>query len=245
MRIPRIYHPTPLVDQVELTLTEAAANHLTRVLRLGPGATITLFDGHGGEYTAELLEAGKRHAVVKLGAHSPFEVESPLHITLAQGISKGDRMDYTIQKAVELGVSRIVPLNTERSVVNLRGDRLEKKLRHWQGIIIGACEQCGRNRLPELVAPRSLAQWLSEPGDALSLTLDHRAETTIPALASSHSPHRVTLLVGPEGGLSESERTLASHSGYQGIRLGARVMRTETAALVAVSVLQAFWGDLR
>lgn len=241
MRIPRIFHPETLVAQSQVVLDDNAARHVARVLRLGVDAELTLFDGRGGEYPASIVELDKRQVTVALGDVREIELESPLRITLAQGISKGERMDYTIQKAVELGVSRIVPLSTERSVVNLKGERLEKKLAHWQGVIISACEQCGRNILPELLAQQTLNEWLASRPAGQGLLLDHRAEASLGSLQISGE---LTLLIGPEGGLSEQERQHAIDSGYQGIRLGPRVLRTETAALTALAGLQSRWGDL-
>ena len=224
-------------------LEEAAARHLTRVLRLGPGAQLTLFDGTDGEYPATITTTGKRQVEVELGERVNVSLESPLSVTLAQGVSKGERMDYTIQKAVELGVSRIVPLNTERSVVNLKGERLEKKMQHWQGVIVSACEQCGRNTLPQLLPLQSIETWLAAGlKDDLGLLLDHRASETVASLPQAGS---VTLLIGPEGGLSAQEQALATASGYLGLRLGPRVLRTETAALTALAALQSRFGDLR
>lgn len=242
MRIPRIFHPQPLANQHRVALDENAARHVARVLRLNLGAELTLFDGYGGEYPATIVELGKRLVEVELGTQRASEVESPLQITLAQGISKGERMDYTIQKAVELGVSRIVPLDTERSVVNLKGERQEKKQAHWRGVIISACEQCGRNTLPQLLLQQHLDTWLQSGIDGTGLLLDHRAETSIDSL---HVSGAVTLLIGPEGGLSEQERERALEAGYQGLRLGPRVLRTETAALTALAALQSRFGDLR
>lgn len=231
------------MGQRHVTLEEAAARHLTRVLRLGPGAQLTLFDGTDGEYSATITTTGKRQVEVELGEKLNVSLESPLAVTLAQGVSKGERMDYTIQKAVELGVSRIVPLNTERSVVNLKGERLEKKMQHWQGVIVSACEQCGRNTLPALLPLQSIETWLAAGlKDDLGLLLDHRASETVASLPQAGS---VTLLIGPEGGLSAQEQALATASGYIGLRLGPRVLRTETAALTALAALQSRFGDLR
>lgn len=241
MRVPRIYQTQRLVENSRITLDESAARHVARVLRLGTGAPLRLFDGHGGEYAASIVEAGKREVIVAVGEHTSVEVESPLELTLAQGISRGERMDFTIQKAVELGVQRIVPLQTERSVVNLKGERRDKKLEHWRGVIISACEQCGRNALPELLPMQSLSSWLERPLQGSGLLLDHRAESTVGSLSR---PDALTLLIGPEGGLSEGERHEARTAGYAGLRLGPRVLRTETAALAALSALQSRWGDL-
>ncbi|MDH5784463.1 MAG: 16S rRNA (uracil(1498)-N(3))-methyltransferase [Chromatiales bacterium] len=242
MRIPRIFHPESLCDNSRLALASNAARHVGRVLRLREGDELTLFNGCGGEYPATIVELNKRELWVECKERVESECESPLKITLAQGVSKGDRMDYTIQKAVELGISTIVPLNTERSVVSLKGERLEKKLEHWRGVIISACEQCGRNTLPVLSPLTSLHEWLMQPLNGMGLTLDHRAECGVNALSPEHTT--ITLLVGPEGGLSVAERSAASAAGYHGMRLGPRVLRTETAALTALAALQSRWGDL-
>ncbi len=242
MRIPRIYHPEALSTHARVALSANAARHVGRVLRLMVGDAITLFDGLGGEYPAQIVELGKRELWVECGERVDHSCESPLSITLAQGVSKGERMDYTIQKAVELGVTRIIPLNTERSVVNLKGERLQKKLEHWRGVIISACEQCGRNTLPELLPLMSLAGWLQQPLDNTGLLLDHRAESGVSGLQLAGNG--CSLLVGPEGGLAEREREAAIGAGYQGMRLGPRVLRTETAALTALAAIQSRWGDL-
>lgn len=241
MRIPRIYHDAPLTPQQELELSESAANHVARVLRLREQAALVIFNGNGGEYRAHISRIEKRRVLVQLEEYRAQEVESPLHITLAQGISRGERMDYTLQKAVELGISRIVPLLSERCMVELKGERLEKRLAHWRGVIIGACEQCGRNRLPELLPVTPLPEWLARPVEGCGLLLDHRAQGSINTLDTAGA---FTLLIGPEGGLSPTEQEQALAAGYQAIRLGPRVLRTETAALVALSALQARFGDL-
>lgn len=242
MRIPRIFHSQALLANSCIVLDDNAGRHVAKVLRLANGAALRLFDGQGGEYSAAIKEVGKREVTVNVGEHSPIEVESPLIVTLAQGISKGERMDFTIQKAVELGVQRIVPLDTEHSVVNLKGDRRDKKLEHWRGVIISACEQCGRNTLPELLPMQSLNSWLEVPQEGTGILLDHRAKGSISTL---EKPTAVTLLIGPEGGLSDTERATAYEMGYTGLCLGPRVLRTETAALTALAALQSQWGDLR
>lgn len=241
MRIPRIFHSHLLAPNSRITLDENASRHVAKVLRLSAGAVLRLFDGQGGEYSATIAEVSKREVIVTVGEHITLEVESPLTVTLAQGVSKGERMDFTIQKAVELGVNRIVPLDTERSVVNLKGDRLDKKLEHWRGVIISACEQCGRNTIPELLPMHSLGSWLDVPLNGTGLLLDHRANSTVSELNIKGT---VTLLIGPEGGLSEKERFQAYAAGYTGLRLGPRVLRTETAAMTALAALQSRCGDL-
>ncbi len=240
MRIPRIYTDAVLVSEARIILEGAAFNHLTRVLRLRSGAPLLLFNGSGGQYRAVLEAVERRRAVVRVGVFEPREVESALTITLAQGVSRGERMDYTVQKAVELGVSAIQPLLTERSVASLQGVRLDKRLAHWQGVVIGACEQSGRNRPPPLLEPLSLPDWLAEA--PTGLVLDPGAETGL--LDLDRPTGRVTLLVGPEGGLSETELQQARRAGLRGVRLGPRVMRTETAGMAALAALQLLWGDL-
>lgn len=241
MRIPRIFHSAPLDANTRILLDADASRHVGRVLRLGKGDALTLFDGSGGEYPATIVETEKREIWVECASRHDVENESPLLTTLAQGVSKGERMDYTIQKAVELGINRIVPLDTSRSVVNLKGERLQKRMDHWRGVIISACEQCGRNRIPELLPMQSLQQWLQQPLQGHGLLLDHRATETLVTLPSITA---VTLLIGPEGGLNEGERLNAQAAGYRGVRLGPRVLRTETAALTALSAIQLRWGDL-
>jgi 16S rRNA (uracil1498-N3)-methyltransferase len=242
VRIPRIHQPGSLASGAVVELSDSAANHVTRVLRLSAGAALTLFNGEGGEYAAHLHEVGKRSATAAVGEFSARETESPLAITLAQGIAKGERMDYTIQKATELGVVRLVPLVTERCNVRLSGERWEKKLQHWQAVAVSACEQCGRNRIPVIEHPLSLETWLAQDQNELRLTLDPLADGGIAAIADT--PSQVSLLVGPEGGLSEVELKSAQRAGYRGIQLGPRVLRTETAGVAALAVLQARWGDL-
>ncbi len=241
MRTPRIYQPGPLPDKSELILDSNATRHVANVLRLRNGEQLTIFDGNGGEHPATISRISKREVAVTLSDRIDREVESSLQITLAQGISKGDRMDFAIQKSVELGVSRIIPVHTSRSVVSLKGERLEKKMRHWEGVVISACEQCGRNTLPMLERPQSLEEVLNQEQAGTRLLLDHRAERGFSALDKAG---KLTLLIGPEGGLSDVERQSALRCGYQAIRMGPRVLRTETAALAALSILQATMGDL-
>ncbi len=243
MRIPRLYLPLPLSIGVTVPLDDNAFAHAVRVLRLKPDAPLILFNGRGQVFAATLTEIGKRNATAQITAALPGEVESPLTITLAQGVSRGDNMDYTVQKAVELGIAVIQPLFTERGGVDLSGERLERKVQHWRGIVIGACEQCGRNQLPELREPLSLAGWLgqgAEPG--LRLLLDPVAETGLRGLEPPAA--MTTLLIGPEGGLSPVEINQAQRAGFSGVRLGPRILRTETAGVAALAALQTLWGDL-
>ena len=227
-----------------MALDPVAAKHISTVLRLKPGAPLMLFDDSGFEFEAKLDQVDKKQVWVTLsGMHGPA-VESPLHVTLAQGVSRGERMDYTVQKAVELGVSTVVPVLTERSVVKLDKDNGAKKRKHWQGVVIGACEQSGRVRVPEIQLPATLTNFLaSNPQAGLKLLLDPLAGNSANDLPRP-ADGRVLLLVGPEGGLSENERNLAARVGFTGLKLGPRILRTETAALVALSLLQSQWGDL-
>jgi len=236
----RLYLSIALAEGDTIALPEAAARHAVQVLRLEPGAALTLFNGAGGEFEAVLDSVDKRTATVLVGAHRAVERESALALTLAQCVSKGERMDYTIQKAVELGVSCIQPLLSSRSVVKLDAQRWEKRQEHWQGVVIAACEQCGRNRLPELLPVQALSSWLAD-GEALRLVLAPGGARTLRKLPSATA---ASLLVGPEGGLSEDELALALQNGCTAVGLGPRVLRTETAGVAALAALQALWGDL-
>ena len=242
MRIPRIFTDQPLVSGATIDLEESAARHLGSALRMQAGQALTLFNGQGGEYSASISEIGKKAARILVGEHQANERESPLNITLAIGLSRGDRFDFIVQKATELGVSRIVPLLTERTEVKLKGERRDKKVAHWQQIAISACEQCQRNRIPEINEPQPLAQWQGNSGDGPRLVLHHRSDIKLADMPAPDAA--VTLLIGPEGGLSEAEIDAAISSGFQPLTLGPRVMRTETAPLAALAILQARWGDL-
>jgi len=243
MRIPRIHHPAALSSDTRIELSDTAANHVARVLRLPVGAPMILFNGSGGEFAATLAAIDKRRVLVDVGSFQDQEREPPLQIWLAQGVSRGERMDYTIQKAVELGVSRIIPLFTEHCGVQLQGERLEKRIKHWQGVVISACEQCGRNRIPPVDTPVTLTQWLAMPGDGLRVVLTPDAEYSLAQLPAPSGP--ITLLIGPEGGLSDQEIALAKQAGYAGLRLGPRILRTETAAVAALAAMLGTWGDFR
>ncbi|KUJ83755.1 16S rRNA (uracil(1498)-N(3))-methyltransferase [Microbulbifer flavimaris] len=245
MRVPRVYSHEPLAGRSEVELDESASRHLVKVLRLQAGRPLVIFDGRGGEYSGELAATGKR-ATVRLGDFSGEDRESPLALTLAIGISRGDRFDWVIQKATELGVARVLPLFTERCEVKLTGERLQKKLGHWRQIAISACEQCARNRVPEIAGPQKFAQFLQGDGEAgLKLVLHHRTDASLRELEREQGrPQSAQLLVGPEGGLSAQEIEAALANGYAALRLGPRVLRTETAPVAALSVLQYQWGDL-
>ncbi|MBY5922987.1 16S rRNA (uracil(1498)-N(3))-methyltransferase [Ferrimonas balearica] len=242
MRVPRIYQPVPLSVGQQLALDEDGANHIGRVLRMQPGQALMLFNGEGQQYPAIIDEAGKKHVVVTVQSVEEHNPESPLSLHLGQVISRGEKMEFTIQKSVELGVASITPLWSERCGVKLTGDRLDKKVAQWQKIAIAACEQCGRNVVPEVRPVMRLDQWLVEPFDGLKLNLHPRADYSINTLPEPVKDLR--LLIGPEGGLSAEEIETAREQGFTDILLGPRVLRTETAALTAMTALQVRFGDL-
>lgn len=244
MRVPRIYETAEQPWQIgsQFSLSEDAANHVGRVLRMGAGQALELFNGDGNNYAASIVEASKRVVTVTIEQISANSSESTVAIHLAQGISRGDRMDFVLQKSVELGVTDITPLFTERCGVKLTGDRLLKKKQQWQKIVIAACEQSGRSVVPQVHQPVSLSAWLSAAPAGLRLTLDPYASKPLRDLATA--PEQVTLLIGPEGGLTEAEVEAASAQQFLPVRLGPRVLRTETAALTALSVIQYQFGDL-
>jgi 16S rRNA (uracil1498-N3)-methyltransferase len=237
---PRLFVPLTLSPGLELELPTDSTGHL-RVLRVRVDQALTLFDGRGGEYPAQLLALDRRRAVVRLGDHVAREAESSLGITLIQGISKGERMDYTIQKAVELGATAVWPVFTERSVVQLDGPRLEKRERHWRGVAAAACEQCGRNRIPQILAARPLSAVWSDLRAGQRLVLDPQGDRRIGELRPEGS---LSLLIGSEGGLTDAETAAAAGHGFIRLLLGPRILRTETAGIAALAALQALYGDL-
>jgi 16S rRNA (uracil1498-N3)-methyltransferase len=239
--IPRIHcEQAPGTGQT-LKLGEKPSHHLLRVLRLGVGDAVVVFDGAGGEYLSEIAVCGKNRVEILVGAHQSVQRESSLSITLAQGISRNERMDYTIQKAVELGVAEILPLQTERSSVRLDAERQVRKHEHWQAVARSAAEQCGRDRVPAVTEIRQIDEWLAEEKGGSRLMLDPQATTSLRGLKSSSD---ITLLIGPEGGLSDAELLLARKRGFTGVRLGPRILRTETAGVAALAAIQTLWGDL-
>jgi 16S rRNA (uracil1498-N3)-methyltransferase len=243
MRVTRIHAAAPLVVGEEVVLPLQAGEHLTRVLRLEPGAKCTLFNGLGGEYAAELGPPGKQ-VRARVLSHDPVERESPLSITLLQGVARGERMDLIVQKATELGVTRIVPVLAERSVVKLDARQRERKLAHWQAIAVSACEQCGRNRLPEVAEAQSLGDAIAAlPADTRRCLLAADGAESL-AAAAREPAGGIVLLIGPEGGLADNERKFARAHSFESYRLGPRILRTETAGLAALAMLQALAGDL-
>ena len=242
MRIPRVFTTQPLSVGDTIQLEEAAARHLTSVLRMVQGQNIILFDGRGGEYHAELTDVKKGAARAKVDLFIDADRESPLKIELAIGISRGERMDWIVQKATELGVTGITPLFTERCEVKLNAERLGKKTRHWQQVAVSACEQCQRNTLPVIQPAVSLEHYLSTAREGLKLVLHHRSSQRLDEMRNQNN--YVTLLVGPEGGLSEREISLATSAGFSPLAIGPRVLRTETAPLATISIIQSLWGDM-
>jgi 16S rRNA (uracil1498-N3)-methyltransferase len=243
VRLTRVFVEEPLASGGRCLISGGAANHMVRVLRLAIGAAVTLFDGAGGEYAARIESLRKDAVLIDVGAFAAVERESPLAVTLAQGISRGERMDWVIQKATELGVRRIVPLITQRSVVRLDARQAEKKSQHWRGITSAACEQCGRNRLPELSAPVDLKEFLGSEADAEGVRLLLSPAGSV-RIGEIKSLQKLILLIGPEGGLAPEEGDAAMAQGFVGVRLGPRILRTETAAIAALAALQHAFGDL-
>ncbi len=242
---PRLHISARLAVGAQITLPERAARHVA-VLRLREGDEVTLFNGDGGEFRAVLERLGRASTAVRVTEWLEIERESPLFITLAQCVSSGDRMDLTIQKATELGVQSIVPIISKRSIVRLSGDRADRKLEHWRNIVISACEQCGRNRPPVIMPLAVLEDWLANlasPGKRLLLAPDAPGGPKLLQWESTRES-AVTFLVGPEGGLAPDERTAAEAAGFLAMRLGPRILRTETAPLAAIAALQTLWGDL-
>ena len=244
MRIPRLFLSQQLVINTEIELDKNITRHIVQVLRLKPGHPLLLFNGQGGEYHAELTVVEKRRAHAKITSFHPVERESSLKLHLAIGISKGERMDYAIQKAVETGVNEITPLFTEHCAVHLSAERIHKRLIHWQSIIHSACEQSGRNRIPQLNPAKQFEDFCSTHQHDLKLVLDPTAKETLGPI-QPQNPSACTLCIGPEGGLSQSEVELAQQHGFVAIKIGARTLRTETAAVVSIAALQVLWGDLK
>lgn len=242
MQVPRAFIDQELATGKSIQLPAEAARHLGTVLRLKAGQELEVFNGAGGCYRARLLSADRRGAIVELLEFQNDDRESPLSLVLVQGISRGQHMDYTLQKSVELGVTAIVPLLSEHSNVRLDDDRSKSRMAHWRGVMISACEQCGRNRIPDLVQPRAPADWLAEDSSDQRFLLDPGGEKLA---EGSGRPRSVSLMVGPEGGFSTREIQLALDRGYRRTHLGPRTLRTETAAVAAIALCQALWGDLR
>ena len=240
----RLYCPMPLSAGAQIDLPESAAHHAVRVLRLKRGEELALFNGEGGEFEARIERIDTRAVGVQLGAWRDIERESPLRVILVQGLASGERMDYAIQKAVELGVAAVQPVTAARSVTRLDAARADKRIKHWQQIAISACEQCGRNRVPDVLPLRDLGEWMAAPSTAsLRLLLAPDAQGSLAGLPRPAG--NIEFLVGPEGGLAPEETAAALRAGFAAVRLGPRILRTETAALAALSALNTLWGDWR
>jgi 16S rRNA (uracil1498-N3)-methyltransferase len=267
MRLTRVYVAAPVSAGKRVVVEGSAANHIARVLRLRSGDALTVFDGSGGEFGARIEEFRKEAVVVTVEEHRPLDRESPLPLTLVQGISRGERMDWIIQKATELGASRIAPVFTKRSVVRLDEKQAERKLQHWRAITVAACEQCGRNRIPDLAAPVDFFDMLagdssgrpdsargpdslgrpdptarSDSAGSTRLLLSPTGDLRIDDLQDVGKG--ITVLIGPEGGLEDVEQEAAIAAGFKAVRLGPRVLRTETAAIAALTIIQRYFGDL-
>ena len=243
MRNIRIFSSLPLTADSRAELGAGAARHVGQVLRMQPGQLLTLFDGRGGEYAAEIVSCARGKLSVAVGAHSDIEREAPLRVTLWHALCKATRMDSVVQKATELGAVCIQPIQTERSQIKLSGGRAERKLRHWTEIAIGACEQCGRNRVPAIMAPAAFSTLLPTAGGfSHALLMDPDGSATLAAGLQLSAD--VLVITGPEGGFSPAELSAAAARGISGVRLGPRVLRTETAPLAALAIMQALAGDL-
>ncbi len=243
MSIPRIFQNATLKEGIALTLAAEASHHLSRVLRAKEGDKLIIFNGTGGEYAATVHAITKKAVEVQIGEFNAKETESPLNLWLAQGISRGEKMDYTIQKAVELGVKKIIPLFTERCNVKLDQERLSKRLEHWQAISVSAAEQCGRNRIPDILTPTTLADALPVIPSSSRFVLSPHADQKLHTMQLNKTLPAV-LLIGPEGGLSENEIILTKAHHFLPLNLGPRILRTETAAVAAITALQCYFGDM-
>ncbi|MDH2924212.1 16S rRNA m(3)U-1498 methyltransferase [Nicoletella semolina] len=243
MRIPRIYHPERLEGKSHCILSEDAANHVGRVLRMSVGADLILFDGSNHIFHATISRLEKKQIEATIHHTELDDRESPLPIHLGQVISRGDRMEFTIQKSVELGVNTITPLWSERCGVKLDGERQDKKLQQWQKIAIAACEQCGRNTIATIRPIMKLSDWCNEQDSMLKLNLHPQAKYTLKSLPDVPK-EGVRLLIGSEGGLSPEEIAMTEQAGFTEILLGKRILRTETAALATITALQTLYGDL-
>lgn len=241
MRIPNIYTDTTLQENQTLELDASAAQHLVKVLRMKEGDAVRLFDGSGAFYPATLIQTAKKSVLVKTALKELANTASCLHTHIGQVMSRGDRMDYAIQKSTEMGVNEITPLSSERCEVRLNKEREEKRIQHWQQVAISAAEQCGRATIPVIHPVMSVNDWIHSR-EGLSLVLHHRDTQQ---LADISKPDAVNILIGPEGGLSEDEIQQAQNHEFVATTLGPRVMRTETAPVTALSIVQWLWGDLQ
>ena len=240
MRVSRLYVPSPLAENTAIQLDDDSSHYLRSVLRLKKDDAIVIFNGEGGEYLANALEVTRKAVTLMVGAYQPRSVESSLHLSLGLGIARGDKMDWSIQKSVELGVNVITPLLTERCVVQFKGEKMPQRWHHWQKIIQHAAEQSGRTVLPTLNAIELLPDWVGQQ-QGLKVFLDPYAQASLNVLTPENK--QVTLMTGPEGGFANHERDVAKAAGFVPVRMGSRVLRTETASIAALSALQMLWGD--
>jgi 16S rRNA (uracil1498-N3)-methyltransferase len=241
--MPRFHVPQALAAGQQLELPADVAHHIN-VVRMVPGDTLTLFNGDGGEYTAVLTEVQKKKAWAEVKVYDPREAELPFAVTLAQALPEGTKMDWSIEKAIELGVAGIQPLAARRCVVRLSAERAEKKLEHWNGIVVSASEQCGRNRLASVAAPLDFKDWIAQQDLHKRVILTPRATESLADWARHQPAQALSIMVGPEGGFSDEEEAEALKRGALPLSIGPRVLRTETAALAAVSILSAAWGGI-
>ncbi len=244
MRLIRVHVEEPLARGARVAMRGPAAAHVRRVLRLEAGDAVTLFNGDGADYPSRISALSRNAVEIEVLGTAPARAESPLTLALVQGIARGERMDLVVQKATELGVAAIQPVATARSVVKLDVENRARKAAHWRGIAVAACEQCGRAKLPVLAEPRTLASWLQQPAAARALRFQLAPDAPTSLAQAAAGARSVELLVGPEGGLEPAERVAAESAGYRACRLGPRILRSETAALAALAILQAVAGDL-
>jgi len=245
---PRFYHPAAITVKQVIALPADSGHHASRVLRLKAGDYITLFNGNGGEFSAHIIDTSKSATTVSVDAFHDISCESPLRIELAQALCVNEKMDWIIQKSVELGVTRIQPIAAARSVVRLSDERASKRMQHWQKIIIAACEQCGRNQVPQLLPMTSLNEWLgnkksSKPAHSLYFMLSPTADESLRNIPKPLADATIALAIGPEGGFTPEEEDAIKHTSFIPLRIGKRILRTESAALATVSAMQALWGD--
>ena len=240
----RLYIESPIASERQLIVSGERARYISRVLRLKINDKLTLFDGSGAEFSAEIAAIRKRDISLIVTGRTKRSVESPLTIHLLQGISRGDRMDLVIRKATELGVKRITPICADYSVVKFELERAKKRLKHWHSIAFSACEQCGRNIVPEITLPISLQEWIANNKNEQNIRLILKPNASVSINSIAVAENSVTVLVGPEGGFSDSEYALARSNNFKSIRFGPRILRTETAAIAIISTLQAIYGDL-
>lgn len=238
----RIYQPCPIELGATIELDERGSHYLIRVLRVQMNEQVSLFNGLGGEFTCTVVAVGKKRIKLKVLTAVAREVESPIHLTLAQGLARGEKMDYIVQKAVELGVVTVIPLITTRSTVKLTRERAEKKVNHWQQIAISACEQSGRNVIPQIEPITDYDDWIKHAQADYKWVLDPHAKATL--RVNDQKKSNMILLIGPEGGLTTDEVRMAEQNGFKTLTLGPRILRTETAPIAALAILQALFGDL-